>query len=97
MEKSIFIRNWNDIVIRFYFVFQEKSKQKDETTDSQRVFAIGVLAECFQGLKEFTRNWVDALLPIFLSCVQDRNNDVRSNTVYGLGEMVLHGNECTYG
>ncbi|ETN66625.1 importin beta-4 [Anopheles darlingi] len=75
----------------------EKSKQKDETTDSQRVFAIGVLAECFQGLKEFTRNWVDALLPIFLSCVQDRNNDVRSNTVYGLGEMVLHGNECTYG
>ncbi|XP_058055155.1 importin-4-like [Anopheles bellator] len=75
----------------------EKSKQKDETSDSQRAFAIGVLAECFQGLKEYTRNWFDALLPIFLSCVQDRNNDVRSNTVYGLGEMVLHGNECTFG
>uniref|UniRef100_A0AAG5D5I9 Importin N-terminal domain-containing protein n=1 Tax=Anopheles atroparvus TaxID=41427 RepID=A0AAG5D5I9_ANOAO len=81
-----------------YFIQKiEKSKQKDETTDSQRAFAIGVLAECFEGLKEFTRNWMDSLLPIFLSCVQDRNNDVRSNTVYGLGEMVLHGKECTYG
>ncbi|XP_053677381.1 importin-4-like [Anopheles nili] len=81
-----------------YFIQKiEKSKQKDETTDSQRAFAIGVLAECFEGLKEYTRNWIDSLLPIFLSCVQDRNNEVRSNTVYGLGEMVLHGNDCTFG
>uniref|UniRef100_A0A182N9A5 Importin N-terminal domain-containing protein n=1 Tax=Anopheles dirus TaxID=7168 RepID=A0A182N9A5_9DIPT len=81
-----------------YFIQKiEKTKQKDETTDSQRAFAIGVLAECFEGLKEYTRNWLDTLLPIFLSCVQDRNNEVRSNTVYGLGEMVRHGNECTYG
>ncbi|XP_035916809.1 importin-4-like [Anopheles stephensi] len=81
-----------------YFIQKiEKSKQKDETTDSQRAFAIGVLAECFEGLKEYTRNWIDTLLPIFLSCVQDRNNEVRSNTVYGLGEMVMHGKECTFG
>ncbi|XP_058123821.1 importin-4-like [Anopheles ziemanni] len=81
-----------------YFIQKiEKSKQKDEATDSQRAFAIGVLAECFEGLKEYTRNWIETLLPIFLSCVQDRNNDVRSNTVYGLGEMVMHGKECTFG
>uniref|UniRef100_A0A182MKQ1 Importin N-terminal domain-containing protein n=1 Tax=Anopheles culicifacies TaxID=139723 RepID=A0A182MKQ1_9DIPT len=81
-----------------YFIQKiEKSKQKDESSDSQRAFAIGVLAECFEGLKEFTRNWIDSLLPIFLAGVQDRNNEVRSNTVYGLGEMVKHGKECTFG
>ncbi|XP_055534571.1 importin-4-like [Wyeomyia smithii] len=80
-----------------YFIQKiEKSKQKDETTDSQRAFAIGVLSECFRGLKEFTVNWFDTLLPIFLSCVQDRNNEVRNNAVYGIGEMVLNGNECSF-
>lgn len=80
-----------------YFIQKiEKTKQKDETTDSQRAFAIGVLSECFRGLKEFSMNWVETLLPIFLSCVQDRNNEVRNNAVYGIGEMVLHGNECSY-
>lgn len=80
-----------------YFIQKiEKTKHKDETTDSQRAFAIGVLSECFRGLKEFSANWVESLLPIFISCVQDRNNEVRNNAVYGLGEMVLHGNECSY-
>ncbi|XP_058830529.1 importin-4-like [Topomyia yanbarensis] len=80
-----------------YFIQKiEKTKQKDETTDSQRAFAIGVLSECFSGLKEFTVNWFETLLPIFLSCVQDRNNEVRNNAVYGIGEMVLNGNECSY-
>ncbi|XP_065084506.1 importin-4-like [Ochlerotatus camptorhynchus] len=80
-----------------YFIQKiEKTKHKDETTDSQRAFAIGVLSECFSGLKEFTANWVESLLPIFLSCVQDRNNEVRNNAVYGIGEMVLHGTDCSY-
>ncbi|XP_055625825.1 importin-4-like [Toxorhynchites rutilus septentrionalis] len=80
-----------------YFIQKiEKTKQKDETTDSQRAFAIGVLSECFSGLKQFTTNWIDTLLPIFVLCVQDRNNEVRNNAVYGIGEMVLHGNECSY-
>ncbi|XP_038117779.1 importin-4 [Culex quinquefasciatus] len=80
-----------------YFIQKiEKTKHKDETTDSQRAFAIGVLSECFSGLKEFTANWFETLLPIFVSCVQDRNNEVRNNAVYGIGEMVLNGNECSY-
>lgn len=80
-----------------YFIQKiEKTKFKDETTDSQRAFAIGVLSECFRGLKEFTANWFETLLPIFSSCVQDRNNEVRNNAVYGIGEMVLHGNECSF-
>ncbi|XP_058459811.1 importin-4-like [Malaya genurostris] len=80
-----------------YFIQKiEKTKQIDETNDLQRAFALGVLSECFSGLKEFTVNWFETLLPIFLSCVQDRINEVRNNAVYGIGEMVLNGNECSY-
>uniref|UniRef100_A0A336K9P8 CSON005828 protein n=1 Tax=Culicoides sonorensis TaxID=179676 RepID=A0A336K9P8_CULSO len=80
-----------------YFIHKiEKSKHKDESTDSQRAFAIGVLSECFAGLKDQSSQWFDTLLPIFLSCVNDRNDEVRNNTIFGLGEMVLYSGEISH-
>lgn len=80
-----------------YFIHKiEKTKHKDETTDSQRAFAIGVLSECFDALKDQSTQWFDTLLPIFLSCVNDRNDEVRNNTIFGLGEMVLYSGEIAF-
>lgn len=80
-----------------YFIHKiEKSKHKDESTDSQRAFAIGVLSECFEPLQDQSTQWFNTLLPIFLSCVNDRNDDVRNNTIFGLGEMVLYSGEIAH-
>lgn len=80
-----------------YFVQKiEKTKQKDETTDSQRAAAIGVLSECFGGLQQFTGKWLDDLLNVLLSCLNDRNDEVRNNSVYGLGEIILNSKELSH-
>lgn len=83
-------------IFPFFIHKIEKTKHKDEATDSQRAFAIGVLSECFAPLKEHSTQWFDTLLPIFLSCVNDRNDEVRNNTIFGLGEMVLYSGEISH-
>ncbi|XP_063703113.1 importin-4-like [Culicoides brevitarsis] len=83
-------------IFPFFIHKIEKTKHKDETTDSQRAFAIGVLSECFEALKDQSSQWFDTLLPIFLSCVNDRNDEVRNNTIFGLGEMVLYAGEIAH-
>jgi importin-4 len=80
----------------FFLAKIEKTKQKDESSDGQRAFAIGVLSECFGALKECTATWFETLLPIYIAGVHDRNDEVRNNAVFGLGEMVLNGDECAY-
>lgn len=57
---------------------------------------MGVLSECFAALKEQTQTWFDTLLPILLSCVQDRNDEVRNNTIFGLGELVMNAGEIAF-
>lgn len=80
---------------RLYNYFLQKiiKSKKSEEADTQRAFAIGVLSECFSGLKDRTNTWMDNILPILIAGVQDRNDQVRNNSVYGLGELLLNADE----
>ena len=55
-----------------------------------------MLSECFQPLKEFTGSYFESLLPIYLAGLTDRNDEVRNNAVYGLGEIVLYGEQASF-
>lgn len=40
---------------------------------------------------------VDTLLPLYISACRDECDEVRNNAVYGLGELVYHADEPTFG
>lgn len=53
--------------------------------------AVGVISECFAPLGEYSSQYFDNLLPLFLELLNDRNDDeVRNNSVYAIGEMVVY-------
>lgn len=73
----------------------EKTKNKEEL-DSQRCFAYGALSECFSPLEKYTATFFDSLLPVLLAGVVDSSELVRQNSVFGLGELVLHSEEKSF-
>lgn len=73
-----------------YFMTKLQKSKKNEDAESQRAVVIGVISECFAGLKERSATWMPALLPILLEGVNDKSDMVRNNSVYGLGELMLH-------
>lgn len=74
----------------------EKSRNNEEL-ESQRSFAFGTLSECFRPLQSYTGTWFEQLLPLFIEGVQDDCSQVRQNSVFGLGELVLFSAEKAYG
>lgn len=56
----------------------------------------GTIAVCFQGLKHTTAAFVPQLLPILLQTAQDSSGEVRNNSFFGIGELVLHAKEAAY-
>ncbi|XP_055703299.1 importin-4-like [Phlebotomus papatasi] len=73
----------------------EKAKRKEEA-DLERAYVIGVLAECFEGLQKHTNTWMASLMPLLMSGAQERNDQIRNNSVFGLGELVLAAGEFAY-
>lgn len=73
-----------------YFMTKLQKSKKNEDAESQRAVVIGVISECFAGLKESAVTWMPTLLPILLDGVHDKSDMVRNNAVYGLGELMLH-------
>jgi len=66
-------------------------------SQSQRAMAVGVLSESFEPLKEFSAQYFDTLLPLFIGLLNDRSDDeVRNNAVYAIGEMVMHSGQISY-
>lgn len=70
----------------------EKSRNNENLT-SERSLVYGTLSECFSALRECTANWIDSLLPLYLSGVQDEYEEARQNAVFGIGELMLFGGE----
>lgn len=69
---------------------------KNEELSAQRSFAFGTLSECFRPLQGYTATWFDSLLPLYLMGMQDSCKQVRQNTVFGLGELVLYSEEKSF-
>lgn len=63
---------------------------------SQRSFAYGTLAECMKPLGVYVEKFVPQLLQLWLAGAKDSADEVRNNSIFGLGEMVLHGKEAVF-
>lgn len=74
----------------------DKAKNDDEFKQ-HRSFAYGCLAECFEGLQQCTALYFDDLMPRFLKGLTDSYDQVRQNSVFGLGEMVYYAEEKSFG
>lgn len=70
--------------------------QKKQNSISQRSFAFGTLAECMKSLGPYVEKFVPNLLHLWLTGAKDQADEVRNNAIFGLGEMILHGNEKVY-
>lgn len=73
----------------------EKSKHCEELS-TQRSFAFGTLSECFRPLQGYTGTWFESLLPLYLQGIQDQCEQVRQNSVFGLGELALWAADKSY-
>lgn len=65
-------------------------KTKPRCSTAEKSFAAGSLAECMAPLSGELEPFVSHVMPAFLKLVNDEDNDVRNNAVFGLGELVLH-------
>lgn len=73
----------------------EKSRN-NEDLQAERSICYGTLSESFAALKGCTMTWFDALLPLYLDGIQDEYEQARQNAVFGLGELVLFGEDKAF-
>ncbi|XP_017781860.1 PREDICTED: importin-4-like [Nicrophorus vespilloides] len=71
-------------------------RAKNTISISQRSFAYGTLAECMKPLSTYVEKFVPQLLHLWEAGTKDSSEEVRNNSVYGLGEMIFHGRDCLY-
>ncbi|XP_050295458.1 importin-4-like [Anthonomus grandis grandis] len=69
------------------------SRTVKQNSVSQRSFAYGTLAECMKSLDVYVEQFVPQLLKMWLTGAKDPAEEVRNNSIFGLGEMVLHGKQ----
>ena len=65
-------------------------KTKNKCTTAEKSFAAGSLAECMEPLHGQLEAFVPHVMPALLKLVYDEDDDVRNNSIFGLGELVLH-------
>ena len=54
------------------------------------------MLECFPSLKEQVVPFIRELFPIFVKLTSDTCDEVRSNAIFGIGELVFYGKENLY-
>ncbi|EEB17594.1 Importin-4, putative [Pediculus humanus corporis] len=72
-------------------IIMEKLKKKSSV--SQRSFFVGTLAECMALIGPELSYQAVHMLHVFLPLVKDEHPEVRSNAIYGLGELVFHSKD----
>lgn len=66
-------------------------------SQSQRAMAVGVISECFSPLGEYSSQYFDSVLPLLIELLNDESDDeVRNNSVYAIGELVVHTGQTSY-
>ncbi|XP_064467073.1 importin-4-like [Ornithodoros turicata] len=64
------------------------AKLKKQSSSSEKSYAVGILAETVEGLgKAGVGPFCQPLLPVFLNSMRDKDAEVRSNSVFGLGVL----------
>uniref|UniRef100_A0A1L8DXJ5 Putative karyopherin importin beta 3 n=1 Tax=Nyssomyia neivai TaxID=330878 RepID=A0A1L8DXJ5_9DIPT len=73
----------------------EKARRKEDA-DLERAYVIGVVSECFEGLQQHTNTWMPTLMPLLMAGAQEKCDQIRNNSVFGLGELVVAAGEFAY-
>ncbi|XP_040564918.1 LOW QUALITY PROTEIN: importin-4-like [Lepeophtheirus salmonis] len=71
-------------------------KTKKHCSNAEKSFAVGSLAECMEPMKGVLDPYVSKLYQTYAAMTQEKNEDVRNNAIFGMGEMCLYGGPCTY-
>ncbi|KAK8743844.1 hypothetical protein OTU49_001288 [Cherax quadricarinatus] len=66
------------------------NKTKKSCSVAERSFSFGTLAEAVEALGSASGQFVPQLLPLFQEGTRDEDNEVRSNSIYGLGVLGQH-------
>jgi len=69
-------------------------KTKKHCSVAERSFAVGAIADSLEPLQGVLDPFLQHLLPLFVEMLKDEEDDVRNNSIYGLGELVLWGGEA---
>uniref|UniRef100_V9KAN5 Importin-4 n=1 Tax=Callorhinchus milii TaxID=7868 RepID=V9KAN5_CALMI len=72
------------------------AKTKASCTIAEKSFAIGIVAETVQAMEGASVQFVPRLLPTLMSGARDTDDEVRSNSVFGIGVLVEHGKESMH-
>ena len=64
-------------------------------SSSDRSMAIGVLAECCDGLEAGTTKFTEELLNLFTQALNDEDFEVKSNAAFGIGVLVANSERDT--
>ncbi|KAM3940229.1 importin-4 isoform 1-T2 [Leptodactylus fuscus] len=67
------------------------NKTKSSCSPAEQSFAVGTLAETIVSLGDATAPFVAQLLPALIAGAQNADDEVRSNSVFGLGVLAEHG------
>ncbi|CAH1164397.1 unnamed protein product [Phyllotreta striolata] len=87
-----------DLMSYFPNILQLMStRMKKQHSLSQRSFAYGTLAECMKCIGIYVEKFIPTLLNMWFTGAKDSGDEVRQNSIFGLGEMVLHGKEKLFG
>ncbi|XP_069944549.1 importin-4-like isoform X2 [Cherax quadricarinatus] len=73
------------------------NKTKKSCSVAERSFSFGTLAEAVEALGSASGQFVPQLLPLFQEGTRDEDNEVRSNSIYGLGVLGQHGGDAVMG
>ncbi|XP_059088623.1 importin-4-like [Tigriopus californicus] len=71
-------------------------KTKKSCTVSERSFGAGSLADCMKPLQGALDPYIKTLFPIFLTLLNDDEDDVRNNAIFGLGELAFRSGPAMY-
>ncbi|KAJ8924603.1 hypothetical protein NQ315_000753 [Exocentrus adspersus] len=86
-----------DFSLYFHNVLQlMSSRTKKQNSIGQRSFAFGTLAECMKSLNGYVEKFLPTLLTLWLTGAKDPSEEVRNNSIFGLGEMILYGREKVF-
>ncbi|EFX84574.1 hypothetical protein DAPPUDRAFT_99742 [Daphnia pulex] len=66
---------------------------REHCTIAEKSFSTSVLAECMEPLDGVLQQFVPDLFTTFTNLMRDSDSEVKTNSVFGLGELVLHGRE----
>ena len=55
-----------------------------------------MLAETTVAMQDSVKPFIPHLMPVFLKMMQDSDEEVRSNAVYGIGVLTEHGKDAIF-